>query len=237
MKKAVELFYNAIPLLYQNKESTISEITILNAIGNLYITDGQQEKGLEILKKNNVCGINSDIIGLTYSMMGKSEEANSYLYQAYVNNLNSIIRTMSGMMFMYSEQKNDLCMEIGTWLMNYLDSIVVDKNKITFVDKLKAILSAQMAVIAEDLEKHYEAEVYICNAYRYASQFDASPTYSPQDIKFLFCEDKPALLLDGLWETALETVENFVFKRKNSGKTTKRIKNRFEVLKNEGLTE
>lgn len=235
MKKAIELFYSAIPLLYQNKESSISEMTILKAIGNLYITDGQQEKGLEILKKNNICGINSDIIGLTYAMMKKTEEAKPYLYQAYANNLNSIIRTMSGMMFMYSEQKDGVCMEIGKWLMNYLDSIVDDKNKITFIDKLKAILSAQMAVIVADLGKHDEADMYIRDAYQYASKFDAAPNYSPQDIKFLFCEEKTALLLDGLGETALEAVENFVFKRENNGNATEYIKNKFEVLKNEGF--
>lgn len=237
MKKAIELFYSSIPLLYQNKEGSISETTILNAIGNLYITDGQQEKGLEILKKHNVCGINSDIIGLTYAMMKKSEEAKSYLYQAYTNNLNSIIRTMSGMLFMYGEQKNELCMEVGTWLMNYLDSIVVDKEKITFVDKLKAILSAQMAVIVAEFGKYDEAERYISDAYQYASKFDAEPNYSPQDIKFLFCEERPALLLDGLGETALEAVENFVFKKENQGKATDYIKNKFEVLKNERFTK
>lgn len=237
MKKAIELFYCTIPLLYQNKESSISETTILNSIGNMYITNEQQEKGLEILKKNNVCGINSDVIGLTYAMMKKSEEAKNYLYQAYTNNMNSIIRTMSGMLFMYGEQKNELCMEVGTWLMKFLDSIVVDKAKITFIDKLKAILSAQMAVTAADFGKYDEAEGYICDAYQYASQFDAEPNYSPQNIKFLFCEERPALLLDGLGETALEAVENFVFKKANQGEPADYIKNKFEVLKNEGFAK
>lgn len=237
MDKAIELFYSAIPLLYQNKESSISETTILNAIGNLYITDGQQEKGLEILKKNNVCGMNSDVIGLTYAMMKRPEEAKNYLYQAYTNNMNSIIWTMSGMLFMYGEQKNELCMETGKWLMSYLDSIVVDKEKTTFIDKLKAIFSAQMAVIVADFGKYDEAERYIIDAYQYAAKFDAAPNYSPQEIKFLSCEERPALLLDGIGETALEAVENLILKKENQGKATDYIKSKFEVLKNEGFTK
>lgn len=237
MDKAIELFYSAIPLLYQNKESSISETTILNAIGNLYITDGQQEKGLEILKKNNVCGMNSDVIGLTYAMMKRPEEAKNYLYQAYTNNMNSIIRTMSGMLFMYGEQKDELCMETETWLMSYLDSIVVDKEKTTFIDKLKAIFFAQMAVIVADLGKYDEAERYIIDAYQYAAKFDAAPNYSPQEIKFLSCEERPALLLVGIGETALEAVENLILKKENQGKATDYIKSKFEVLKNEGFTK
>lgn len=42
MKKAIELFYSAIPLLYQNKESSINEATILNLIGGIYISDEQK---------------------------------------------------------------------------------------------------------------------------------------------------------------------------------------------------
>lgn len=237
MERAVELFYSAIPLLYQNKSGHINETTILNAIGNLYLTAGQKEKGMEILKQNNVCGINSAAIGLIYAMMKQPEEAKAYLYQAYVDNINSTIYTMCGMLLMYGAQKNEQYLQVGEWLLQFLNSLVKDKEKVTFIDKLKAILFAQMAVIAGTFKEYDKVETYITHAYQYAIKFDAKPNYSPLDIQFLVAEDIPTLLVDRLGETAMEAIEHFVFEKAEPGEALEYIKNKFEVLKNEGITE
>lgn len=237
MARAIELFYNAIPLLYQNKEISINEATILNSIGNMYISAGQEEKGLEILKQNNVCGINNDAIGLTYATMKKTEEAKNYLYQSYVDSMNRTIRTVSGMVLMYGEEKNELFLDAGKWLLNFLDSLVSDMNKVTFIDKLKAILFAQLAVISADFGREKEAEGYINDAFKYALRFDESPNYSPQEIKFLDMGDMSGLLMDGLGETAVEAIENFVFNKDEADESIDFIRDKFEILKNDGITE
>lgn len=235
MQKAIELFYRAIPLLYQNEKSSINKTSIMNLIGNLYISAGQKEKGLEILKENNICGINNDNIGLTYAMMKQPDIAKPYLYQSGVAVLNSTIRTMFGMMLMYAEQKNELFIEVGVWLEKYLDIIVVEKQKVTFADKLKAILFAQFGVMLADIGKYDEAEKYITEAYEYALKFDAAPSYSPQDIIFFENEESFALLLDGMGETALEAIEGFAFAEAKNKATQDFIQAKREVLKNEGL--
>ncbi len=237
MQRSIDLFYNAISLLYQNEESSINETSILNTIGNMYIDSGQEDKGLEILKKNNICGINSATIGLSLAMGDKAEEAREYLYQAYSDNINSTIRTMSGMMYMYGEQGNELYKEAGLWLLNYLDSLVLEKEVTTFMDRLKAIIFAQMAVFAARMGKYAEAERHITDAYQQALKFDETPDYSVQSMKFMQGLDMPALLVDGLGETTVLAIENYVFKNAKQGEALDYIKKKFEVLKSEGVIE
>lgn len=237
MQRAIDLFYCAIPLLYQNKESSINEATILNAIGNMYIDAGQDEKGLELLKKNNICGINSATIGLTLAMKDRGGEAREYLYRAYSANINNTLRTMCGMLYMYGERKDGLYKEVGEWLLDYLDSLVFDKEAVTFIDKLKAIILAQMSVFAATFENYNESENYMKDAYLMAIKFDASPDYSIQSIRFWKDLDMPALLLDGLGETAISAIENHVLGKAKQGASLDFIKRKFEVLKSERITE
>ena len=235
MEKAIELLYSAIPLLYQNKESSINETTIHNLIGSLYIQAEQIEKGVEILKKNNISGINSDTIGLTYARMKQPEEAKTYLYQAYIDNMNSTLSTTFGMILMFAEQKNERYKEAATFLLNYLENMVVDKEKVTFIYKYKGILFAELALISAKFQRYDEVETYITEACQYALRFDAEPSYLTQDIKLLKDEDVPALLLDGLGETAILAIENFVFNNEEPSEALDFVKKRFEELKHEGI--
>ena len=203
----------------------------------MYIAAGQEDKGLQILKMNNICGINSAAIGLTLARRGKGEEAREYIYQAYSDNINNTIRTMSGMLYMYGEQKNELYREVGSWLLNYLNSLVIEKEATTFIDKLKAIILAQMAVFAAFMGKYDEAESYITDACQLALIFDGAPDYSVQSIKFMQNLDMPAILLDGLGETAVSAIESYVFKNAKQGESLEFVKRKFEMLKNEGITK
>lgn len=237
MQRAIGLFYSAIPLLYQNKESSINEATIFNAIGNMYIDAGQEEKGLELLKKNNICGVNSATIGLTLAMEHRGEEAREYLYRAYSANINNTLRTMFGLLYLYGERKDGLYKDVGEWVLDYLDSLVFDKEAVTFIDKLKAIIMAQMSVFAATFDNYNESEDYMKDAYLLAMKFDVQPDYSIQGIKFWQDGDMPALLLDGLGETAISAIENYVLGKAKQGASFDFVKRKFEVLKSEGITE
>ena len=86
MQRAIDLFHSAIPLLYQNKESSINEATILNAIGNMYIDAGQEEKGLELLKKNNIVTVEDPV---EYQLEGINQvQVNSEI--GIIQNVNEI---------------------------------------------------------------------------------------------------------------------------------------------------
>lgn len=231
--KSNELFQNAISLLYQNKDSSINETTIQNLIGLNYLNAGQLEKGIEILKQNNICDINSARIGFTYTMMKQPEEARMYLLGSYMNVINNTIHTMAGIMFMYAQQKDPLCIDAALWLADFFDSIKYNNDIIVFNDKLKAILFAEIAVMKADFGKYDEAEKYITDAYILAKKFDAAPIYTTQGVKFLKDEDTAGFSLDGLGETAIDGIENFVFGNAELSEALDFVKGRFEELKNE----
>lgn len=233
MLKSNELFRDAISLLYQNKDSSINEATILNYIGQNYLNAQQTEKGIEILKQNNICDINSARIGFAYAMQKQPEEAKNYLHRSYMNLINGTLHTMAGIAFVYAQQKDERCMDAALWLADFFDSIKEDEDSIIFIDKLKAILFAEIAVMKASFGKLAEAEVYITEAYELAKKFDAASVYTTQGIKFLTDDAAVGISLDGLGETAVDGIEGFVFGNAEPSEAMEYVKSKFTGLKND----
>jgi len=236
MQRSIDLFYRAIPLLYQNKYSTITEATLLGAVGSLYIEAGQKEKGLEILKKNNGCSVYSGFIGLTLAKEEKCEEAKEYLKYAYLFLISDTLEVMSGLMYLYAAQKNELYKEVGKWILNYLDSLVLDREEVTFVDKDKAKILTEMAVLAATFGNYKESEQYIKDAYLLAMKFDAQPDYTVQVMKLWqdWDEVEPRFHPGGQDKTALSAIENDVLGKAKQGAALDFVKKKFEDLLCEG---
>ncbi len=230
MQRSIDLFYSAISLLYQNKESSITEATLLGAVGDLYIAAGQEEKGLELLKKTNICGVNNVKIGLTLAMSDRGEEAKEFLYYAYIFNTSDTLNLMRAMMYLYGGQKNELYKEVGEWLINYLDSLVVHREEVTYIDKYKAMILAEMSVIAATLGNDKESEQYIQDAYLLATKFDAQPNYSMQVMKLWQEWDRERDYIAGQDETALSAIENKVFGKAKQGVALDFVKEKFKEL-------
>lgn len=164
--------------------------------------------------------------------MKKPEEAREYLFSSLADIINHTIRTMSGLAFMYAEWKDETCISAALWLADFFDSLKEDGSKITFLDKLKAILLAQCAVWKASWGCLEEAEEYIAKAYALAKEFDASPIYTMQGVKFFKGMEEEGISFDGIGKTALEAVENFVFNQNVSTDACTYVKNIWEDLKN-----
>lgn len=233
MLKSNELFEKAISLLYQNTDGSISEATILNHMASNYLAVGDVEKGLEILKQNNICHSNSGKIGYLYAVeLKQPKEAEKYLVSSISEIVNRIIFTVGGMAFAHRLKGDASCISDALWLVRFFDSLKEDGDAMTFPDKFKAILLAQCAVWEATFGHDKEAEQYILEAYHLAKEFDAAPVYTMQNIKLLKGMEKEGASFDGLGKTAVEAVENFVFGKMAGIKKTKWIKKRWEELKN-----
>lgn len=232
LARSNELFQNAIRLLYQNTDNRIDKTTILNHIANNYLMAERTQQALEILEQNNVCNINSSLIGLTYAMKLKQpENAKPYLINSFGCIINDTIRTMAGMAFMYAQQNDERCMDAALWLCDFLDSIKQNIEYIAFTDKFKAVLWAQCAVWSADAGHYDKSEKYIKDAYLLCKQFDADPIYSMQGIKFMNERDA-AVSYDGIGKTAIEAIDNIVFSPGSQSDADKYVKNIWEELKN-----
>ena len=237
MIKSNQLFEKAISLLYQNTEKSVNETTILNHMASNYLAAGDTEKGLEILKQNNICNINSGQIGFIYGVkLKKPEKAQRYLLSSMSEIINKMIYTVGGMAYAHGAAGDENCIWDALWLMSFFDSLKEDPDDITFLDKFKAILLAQCAVWEDSFGRSNEAKEYITNAYLLAKQFDGSPVYTVQNIKLLKGMENEGVSFDGIGKTAVEAVENFVFGKVFETKTIERIKEQWEELKS-GCTD
>lgn len=232
LARSNELFQNSIRLLYQNTDKRIDKTTILNNIANNYLMAERTQQALEVLEQNNICNINSSLIGLIYAMKLKQpEKAKTYLINSFGCIINDVIRTMAGMAFMYAQENDERCMDAALWLCDFLDSIKLNSEHIAFTDKFKAVLWAQCAVWSAASGHHDKSEKYIKDAYLLCKQFDADPIYSMQDIKFMNEKDT-AVSYDGIGKTAIEAVENIVFSRTSQSDAGNCVKDIWEELKN-----
>lgn len=233
--KSNQLFEKAISLLYQNPEKSINEVTILNHMASNYLEAGDTEKGLELLKQNNICNINSGQIGFIYTVeLKKPEDAERYLLSSMSEIINKMIYTVVGMAYSHALADNEVCITEALWLIHYFDSLKENAAIVTFLDKLKAILLAQCAVWEASFRHTDKANEYIKAAYLLVKKFDASPVYTVQNISLLKGIEKEGVFLDGIGKTAKEAVENFVFGKAYESKAIAQMKERWEELKSGG---
>lgn len=71
---------------------------------------------------------------------------------------------------------------------------------------------------------------YITEAVRLAHQFDNTPDYSPNAIQFIEGAEMPAVMMDGLGETAAEAIEWFVFSKAKKSQALVFVKSRFAEM-------
>ena len=237
MIKSNQLFEKAISLLYQNTEKSINEVTILNHMASNYLAAGDIEKGLELLKQNNICNINSGQIGFIYTVeLNKPEEAEIYLLSSMFEIIDKMIYTVGGMAYAHALKGDEVCVTEALWLIHYFDSLKAEADAVTFLDKLKAILLAQCGVWETSFGHEDKANEYMKAAYLLAKQFDAAPIYTVQNIKLMKGLEKEGAFLDGVGKTAMDAVEKFVFGKTHQPKAVAQMKEQWEELKR-GSTE
>lgn len=230
-RKAIALLERSLLLLSQNTDPEISEFSIRTNIAESYLTLGQTEKGLELLKKNNVGGIHNALIGHTYSAeLRKSGEAAPYLAHAFADCCQKLMQTMLGYANLYACQKDAQAMlDALTWLIGFLESIKVDRDRVAFVDKLRAAMLAECAVAASQLGLDEAAGQYLQDAHSWARRFDAAPVYGMQGIRFCLGEEKNAVAYDDMGSSAMEAVEKTI----RTGNNIVQLQQLWEELKNE----
>lgn len=212
VERSNELFSKALSLLYQNADRTISEITIRNHMAENLLLIEKTKEALEILKQNNICGINNSQIGLIYATILKQPlEAKMYLSQAYASGLKIILQTALGMAEMYKVQKNSVqSKEALLWLICFLDSIKETDAEIVCTDKLKAYFLAQCAELEVEISGESRANKYLKQAYLLAKKYDKTPEFGIKGIRFLEEDEVEGIAIDVLEDTAILAIESFV---------------------------
>lgn len=229
IERSNELFQHAISLLYQNTHAAISEVTIRNHIAENYLLVEKAEQALEILKQNNVGGINNSLIGMTYvRILKQPETAKPYLIKSFADSLGTIIRSMGSMAMLNA----GIGMEAISWLCEFLDSMKIDREVITFIDKFKVVLMAQNAIWSASLGDYDKAKESVRNAYLLAEQFDATSVNHLEGIRFLG-DVEGAIAYDDIGKTAVEAVHNLIYEEAGETKACRFVREVWEEMINE----
>ncbi len=135
--RAIELLERALKLIDQNTKEEISEWSIKNQIAICYADIGKYDKAVELLKKNNFCGVNNDLIGNIISQhCKKPEEALEYLSNALGNILSSVYRISLGYANAYAELgRFDDAKDIMLWAMQVCKGLH-QSDAITYIQSI-----------------------------------------------------------------------------------------------------
>ena len=183
--RALELFEYSLRLIAQNSDPSINESTVYGQIGGIYLSMGETEKGVEIMEKHNAGGMFDGDIGLTLSVvLGQSEKARPYLSRALRDSVFSLMNTVVGYAFVYSDTGDYVALRdivtLGQDLMNSLraseGTSILDKTNAGLLTLLShAELQSENTALAYELLKKAAALV---------RQFDTAPDFGIGSVRF-----------------------------------------------------
>lgn len=210
LRRGIELLEHAVLLLSQNTKPEINEVSIQSDIAQCHINLGNYDKGIEILKKYNVGGVNNALLAMMYSGTEGLDhrEAEAFLMDSFGSIISSTVSTMLAYGNYYLKNESyALSREALCWLVGFLESIKTDVNAVAYTDKIIALCHCECARLSYMLGEEDAVEPYLRRAYELAKAFDKAPAYSVSNIKFCVGEFDKATAYDNMGETALGSVE------------------------------
>ena len=213
LRKSISLMEKSIMLISQNDNLEISEVSIQGEIAQCYISLGEVDKGIEIMKKHNVNGIYSPYIAFSYASKPNfnPKDIEPFLISS-ASNLNSLFLVAISYSKYYENKKDyNEAINMILWLKNLLIDIKKDKNKTNYYEKIVACGYATCADLAykmNDINRSYE---YLLNAYECAKRYDLNPTKMYFDnVIFALPGYDDQYAADTLGDTGLEAIEKII---------------------------
>lgn len=217
LQRSISLFERSVLLLSQNSDPEISEISIQNEIAKCHIVLGNTEKGIEILKKYNVCGVHNPLIALAYTgnditytnTQGlRLEDAVPFMSDAFGDIVTAASRTMMAYANYYCKIDDYAAgRDALLWLAHFLESIKLDVNAASPLDKVIAPCYSECANLSLLMEEQNQAEAYLHRAYEVAKTFDAAPTNRFDNVKFCIGDQKDTVTYDDLGDCVIASIE------------------------------
>ena len=197
-------------LLPQNDDPRISEVTICGNQSIVWFLLGEQEKSIELLKKNNAGGIFSSDIGAFLSIYRDTpEEAVPFLSEALLSGTSTLLTAVLGYVFLF-RSRNDWAsaMDILSWGISLLTGLKAE-NKQDYLEKTLAEMLVLLAYVQAKTGMQKESSDSLQKALEMALRFDAMPDYSLKAMRFAEHMDQ-STVFDIFGATASESITNLV---------------------------
>lgn len=186
LRRCRTLYRRSLELLDQNKDPKIGAVSIRNDIAAAYLSQGEREKGIALLKENNTAGINNAEIGTQLAMdEATSEEALTYLSRALLDAGSQLLRFTIGY--------NNACLHLDrpgealafTRLLLQFQEGLKQPGKTSYLDKVSVMLLTLCAFSSLAMGQSGQAEDYLRQARDQAARFDAAPDCTLENMRFI----------------------------------------------------
>lgn len=214
--RCIELMERSVQLLSQNTDPSICEASLQAQIAQCYLVLGKTQKGVDLLKRYNVRGVNDPLIAIALAgdelmdgnVLGLGlEDAVPFMMGAFGSLLTNAIRTLLAYANYYGRKKEyaNAC-DALLLLTGLLEGIRMDEDAPCYVDKVNAPCYAACAKFFLLLGEEDKVEPYLRRAYRSAVRFDNAPTIKLKNVKFCIGDLQNATTYDDLGESAAAAV-------------------------------
>jgi transcriptional regulator with XRE-family HTH domain len=186
LQRSLALYERALLLIAQNPWPSVSESTIYGNIGWVYLSMGEAEKGVEMLKKHNAGGMFTSSIGFAQAMLlRRFEEADRSLSNALLSDVTDLMQTVVGFAFLFSTRHDYASeLEIVAWGQKLMLGLRTSEE-VNYLDKTNASLLTLLAHAQLRTGKPEEARASLGQAAALVRQFDAAPDYGIGSIRFV----------------------------------------------------
>lgn len=227
-RRSLELLQHAIRLIDQNTNPDIDEYSIRQRMAMEHMVLGENDKGVELLKKYNPCGLNNALIGMWLSMhCNRPDEAVQYLSDGLLELTSAHYHLVFGYLNVYAKKKRFAEAEaLLAWALAFYEGLKPE-GKTCHLEKGEALLWAVRAEVQLELHHTETAKEYLRKAKQTALHFDAAPNYDATNMRFMDI-GKPATSHDDLGETALAAVDEVIAEQQNE-----RLSELWEAVKHE----
>ena len=184
-RRAIELLEHSCELIAQNRDDSVSEISIRTLIAKAHLMLGQTETALRILKKYNVCGVNNALIGMVLGdYLHDADGAEKYLGRAFASFAEEINNIMVGFANVFFTRRDyDAAIDCFRWLRVVLRGIQPE-DKLTWFDRYDCVLLETISecyCLKGELEP---ARENLFEAVKKASRFDSAAEGEVSDMEF-----------------------------------------------------
>ena len=206
LRRALELFDQALLLISQNTDPYISEYTIYGTIGSIHVFMGEAEKGIELMKKHNTSDLLDLDIGLSLAiLLDRAEESVPFLSDAMRSHAFEMLNAVMGLAFVFS-RRGDFVSEqdITDWAIAYFSGLW-EPGAQGYNDKLNAVLYAIRSHALMHRGYAEEARSSLLMAAEMMYRFDADPDRSADGMRFVEGRDDISIH-DFLGRTAEDSI-------------------------------
>ena len=179
-------------------------------MAQVYISLGQTEKGLEILKKNNPCRLNHPKIGeVLASSCNDAKGALPYLSAALLDLTVTHMQIVMGELNLYCKQRDyENALLLLDWALAFYPGLKCPQKR-SYLDKSEAALWAVRADVLWRLEQKEDAADSLRKAKVAATAFDREPNYDARNIRFVSAAEA-ATAYDDMGSTAMDVIDTIL---------------------------